>query len=341
MNVLVRGIGNVGTTVANVLLANRRDLGISQVYLQTRTMPTWRMPHLEMLVKRGAIPWQHTSDERGFDSSDVGRGIGYLFECTPDGVAGRSKEGYSEWLPNLAAASAQGSEKGFGVPFLSGTNDSTILGERFVHIVSCNTHGIGVLLRACCGQRLEELVEADVVVVRRSEDIGAYKSERLVGGTVVARHRDTERGTQHATDVVDLYRTVGVVPVVTSSDSTTPSQLLHCVRFSIEFEHAVGPRELMERASRAEEIAFTDAFDSNIVFEVGRRYGFQGRLYSQAILVRSSLLVTGPRVRGWAFVPQEGASILSTVHSFLLQTRHPNAADVMGDIKKRLLLREL
>ena len=94
-----------------------------------------------------------------------------------------------------------------------------------------------MILSAFTGKFLEYLMGADVLVVRRSEDLGNHA--RLVSGNVVARHLSAETGTHHAIDVVDMYETVGVECPLTSSDITTPIQLMHSVRFHIEFKDSL------------------------------------------------------------------------------------------------------
>ena len=65
---------------------------------------------------------------------------------------------------------------------------------------------------------------------------------------------------------------------------------------------------------------------------LGRRYGFNGRLFSHAIILSENLLVDRNSIKGWAFIPQEGNTLLSTVHSFLLQTEHPKEKQIMNEL---------
>src|SRR5690606_26219058 len=125
------------------------------------------------------------------------------------------------------------------------------------------------------GDNLENLDYADVVVVRRSEDLGNH--ERLVSANVVARHLDLDIGTHHAIDVVDLFDTKGCSCKLTSSDITTPSQLMHSVRFNIRFKQKLN-KPIADLIASNSFVATTAKFDSNVVFELGRRYGFNGRL---------------------------------------------------------------
>ncbi|HEY4394398.1 MAG TPA: hypothetical protein VGP64_10065 [Polyangia bacterium] len=320
MRVLVNGTGNIGTTLANLLLAHRAALGIGEVVVRkVRETRPFEVSEVSELAQRGARLVLSPTEGA---TADLLASVDYVFDCRRPGAALRDRETYLR-LPNLRGASAQGSESGFGVPFVDGVNAEVVRREKLVQIASCNTHATATLLRVLGGERLGRLEEADLVCVRRSEDLGGR--ERLVGANVVSRHRDDRHGTHHAADAARVYATLGLAPCVTSSDITTPSQLMHAVRFNIRL---CGPRAAADVVAdfKAEpRLALTAKFDSNLVFELGRRYGFQGRLYAHAIVVANDLLVTGRNVRGWAFVPQEGNTLLSTIAAFLLQTDHPRA----------------
>ncbi|MBP6563557.1 MAG: hypothetical protein KA214_08810, partial [Neisseriaceae bacterium] len=51
---------------------------------------------------------------------------------------------------------------------------------------------------------------------------------------------------------------------------------------------------------------------------------------AQMIVVTNNLLFSERAVKGWAFIPQEGNTLVSTLCAFLWQTQHP----------QRLALRE-
>ena len=112
---------------------------------------------------------------------------------------------------------------------------------------------------------------------------------------------------------------------MTSSDVTTPSQLMHAVRFDVRLREPRAATAIAADLAAHPRLATTAKFDSNRVFELGRRYGFQGRLFAHAIVVANDLMIRGRSVKGWAFVPQEGNTLLSTVEAFLLQTRPADA----------------
>ena len=336
MRVLVVGAGNLGTTLANILLAHRSTLGLEEVLVQKVREPApYDAPDLEELERRGARVVRPATPTA---ATDLLVSVGYVFDCRKEGAAVRDRHRYLD-LARVPAASAQGSEVGFGVPFVGGINPGAVVGERLVQIASCNTHATATLLAALGGPDLAGLEDADLVCVRRCEDLGGR--ERLVGASVVSRHRDADHGTHHAADAARVFTTLGLSPAVTSSDVTTPSQLMHAVRFNVRLRTARAPADIVADLSAHPRLATTAKFDSNRVFELGRRYGFQGRLYAHAVVVANDLMVSGRTVKGWAFVPQEGNTLLSTLEAFLLQTRHADAEAIAARLCAELVTRRL
>lgn len=335
MKVLLLGLGNIGTTLANVLLAQRELLGLAALRLQKGTPKPYLEADLDLLRARGA------EVVTGRDLAAHGEGIDYIFDCRGAGMPLADKAALAA-MPQLRGAVAQGSEHGFGVPYVTGVNDAAVRGERFVQVASCNAHAVATLLRVFAGDDLAALVRGDFVVVRRSEDIGAH--ERLVSGTVVSRHAEP-LGTHHAAAAQRIYATRGIHVEVTSSDVTTPSQLMHTLRFSLTLRGERSAADAQAAIAREPLLATTQKFDANRLFELGRRYGVQGRLYAHAIVVANDLLIHhrdgNTEVRGWAFVPQEGNTILSTLAAFLLQTQHPAAAPLLATLTRGHVLAKI
>ncbi|MFT5777275.1 MAG: glyceraldehyde-3-phosphate dehydrogenase type II [Crocinitomicaceae bacterium] len=334
MKVLVNGIGNIGTTLACLLVEYKDALNISEIYALKNTPRPWQDDDLNYLRELGITICSQKSDDGITAVDSIIDEVQYIFDCTNNGGGVRNKEWYND-LPNLLAASAQGSEKEFGLSFMSGANNQVLEGEKFAHIVSCNTHSLSSLLATFTGDNLSNHKSSDFVIVRRSEDIGNH--ERLVAANVVARHLDDQIGTHHSIDVKDLYATVDKTVEVTSSDVTTPSQLMHSVRFNIQFKNERSKDELMHRIASSSLISTTVKFDSNVIFERGRRIGFHGRIYSHAIVIANNMLVTPTSVKGWAFIPQEGNTLLSTLHAFMIQTNHLGKEKVMHLLVNDLL----
>jgi glyceraldehyde-3-phosphate dehydrogenase (NAD(P)) len=336
MIILVNGIGNIGTTVINLLVHYKSLLGIEEIWACKRTVSPWLIADLELLKEKGVNICTSSVHEAYPSLATILPKVNFIFETTANGV-GMVNKGKYDQLESLVGACAQGSEKGFGVSFMSGVNDRAIVKQKFVHVVSCNTHGSAALMRTFAGDKLDQLKKADMVVVRRSEDLGNH--ERLVSANVVARHLNDTAGTHHSVDVIDLFKTIDIPCKLTSSDITTPSQLMHSVRFHIEFTEPMDI-DLNERINPNTLVSVTKKYDSNVVFEQGRRYGCNGRIYSHAIILKENLLITDQSVKGWAFIPQEGNSIISTLHAYLLQTEHPNEKNVIEQIKKELYQKE-
>ena len=324
MKVLVNGVGNIGKTVMKILYDYKDHLGIHTVYaLKNGKISSWNQSELDLLSRKGIIIC--TKEKSKYEKLDrIIDSIDYIFDCNTNTIGLKNKAWYSG-LTNLKGCCAQGSEKGFGIPFMSGINNEVIANQRFVQVVSCNTHSLAALLHTISNNTIENISQSDFVIVRRSEDIGNH--ERLVTANVVSRHLDKQVGTHHAIDVNDLLQTTDTSVQIQSSDITTPSQLMHAVRFNIEFINAPGISEINEAIESNPLMSFTSKFDSNIIFELGRRYSPYGRLYSHAIINNNNLLIdkTSNCVKGWAFIPQEGNTIISTVHAFLLQTGNKNS----------------
>ena len=135
MKVLVVGAGNIGTTLANILLSQRRTLGVDQVLVQKVREPApFDAPDLEELERRGARVVRATTPAA---AADLVASVGYVFDCRRSGAAIRDRQRYLE-LPGGPPVSAQGSEAGFGVPFVGGVDPAAVAAARFVQIASCN-----------------------------------------------------------------------------------------------------------------------------------------------------------------------------------------------------------
>lgn len=334
MKVLVNGIGNIGSTLLALLVKYQHDFGISKIYANKNNIQAWHEPELNYLRSLGVYISSSQLNNADVVLQEILPDIQFIFDCGANGSGLKNKNMYQQ-LPNLMGVVAQGSEKGFGISFMSGVGNDLLLNEKFIHVVSCNTHGTAALLKTCCGDELTNLKQGDFVVVRRSEDIGNH--ERLVSANVVARHLNSTIGTHHAIDVVDLFSQQNIPCTITSSDITTPSQLMHAVRFHIEFKKPVTPDFLAKRIHENPYLATTKKFDSNVIFEQGRRYGFNGRVFSHAIVVYDNMLMTENSVKGWAFVPQEGNTILSSLHAMLIKLLPEKSDAILQKLQHELL----
>ena len=82
-----------------------------------------------------------------FDAREALERATVIVDCTPAG--NENKEKFYENLSGPKGFLAQGSEFGFGKPYARGINDEALVpGEdRFIQIVSCNTHNITTLIK--------------------------------------------------------------------------------------------------------------------------------------------------------------------------------------------------
>lgn len=326
MTVLVNGLGNIGTTILNLLVRYRNDLKITQIYAVKNFPKEWEAPGYRNLKSKGV------KIIRFNDLDNIKDEINYIFETTANTIGEKNKE-YYKTFRNLKAAIAQGSEINFGSPYMAGLNDDIIKDKPFITVVSCNTHGILSLLKHYTHGDLSRVVNGDFVIVRRSEDIGNH--ERLVSGNVVSRNRSVY-GTHHGDDAAKLLDTLDLNLNIVSSDITTPSQFMHGIRFNIELD-----KNETQKNIPGDLVSYTNYFDSNKLFEIGRRDGFQGRIYSHSIVVSNNIIHTGNRVIGWAFIPQEGNTILSTFKAFLIKSSPTNYEGIFNKIVEELYQPEI
>src|SRR4030067_1124783 len=70
-----------------------------------------------------------------------------VIDCTPAGNA--NKVEHYDKARGPVGFLAQGSEFGFGKMYARGINDEALIGgdDRFIQVVSCNTHNIAVLIK--------------------------------------------------------------------------------------------------------------------------------------------------------------------------------------------------
>jgi glyceraldehyde-3-phosphate dehydrogenase (NAD(P)) len=105
----------------------------------------------------------------------------------------------------------------------------------------------------------------------------------------------------------------------------------------VELKENIETAEILERIQQNSLVSSTTKFDSNVIFEQGRRYGHNGRIYSHCIFVPNNLMIDKGNIKGWAFIPQEGNTLISSIHAFILQMNLPNEKEVMDKISHDLI----
>lgn len=322
----VIGTGTIGEPLIGLLTRFRDSLGIDEVTFHKRTPLITDRSKVVNLTKRGARLCTDRSSFQGFrdlnmepvfDTHEALERADVVIDCTPSGVGHQNKtEYYEKYLANTKGFLAQGSEFGFGKMYARGINDRALVpGEdRYVHIVSCNTHNIAVLLETvglAGGKDVENLVEGRFLCIRRANDISQDSS--FIPSPQVGTHKDSF-GTHHAKDAWHLFNTLGYDLNLFSSAIKINSQYMHSIWFAIRVARDTTVEEVLERMEANDRISLTSKVSANKVFSFGRDYGHFGRILNQTVVVRQSLVVRDKReVIGFCYTPQDGNSLLSSV----------------------------
>jgi len=321
--VLIVGTGTIGEPLAALFCALQRELDLEEVIVYKHTPRLQDRPALSALVQAGArLCVDGTKagffEELGFRPDYLGLEAALarakvVIDCSPDGVGLRNKERF--YLPYRGKRRfiAQGSEFGFGKPYVLGVNDEA-LGEEdaFVQVLSCNTHSIASVVHSIArnggGYDLEW---GKFLCIRRASDVG--QEVDVVPAIKVSGHQ-SPWGTHHARDAYYLFKTLGAELSLYSSALQINTQYMHVLHFHLRLGRSIGLDEAEERIVRNPYIAVTYKPLTNLVFSFGRDHGFHGRLLTHTVVVVPTLHVHADReVVGYAFTPQDGNVLLSNV----------------------------
>lgn len=325
-HVHVIGTGTIGEPLIGLLADFREKLGIDTVSFHKRTPLTTEKAKVRNLMDRGALlctddgaiaKFEDQGLKVSWNAEESIRRADVVVDCTPSGVGHENKKKYYDrFTENTLGFIAQGSEFGFGKMYARGINDTALIhGEdKFVQVVSCNTHNIAVLVKniALYHNDPDNLVEAKFVMMRRSSDIsqdGDYMPAPKVG-----KHDDPRFGTHHARDAFHLFETLGYELNLFSSAIKLNTQYMHCLWFNMKLKEKITLNEVIKRLKENLRIATTEKTSANQIFSFGRDHGHYGRILSQTVVPIKTLQVIGDNeVVGFAFTPQDGNPLLSTV----------------------------
>jgi glyceraldehyde-3-phosphate dehydrogenase (NAD(P)) len=327
-------------------------LGVDEVTFHKRTPLPSDRARIGHLMKRGALLC--VDDDRITDFEELGHKVSFgarealeramvVIDCTPAG--NDNKERLYADLRGPKGFLAQGSEAGFGKPYARGVNDSALApGEdRFIQIVSCNTHNITTLVKTVCddGEAGYCLERASFVCMRRANDITQIGS--YVPAPYVGRHDDAKFGTHHARDANRLFQTMDLDLDLFSSAVKLNTQYMHSIWFQVRLGRDIEAAEVERRLRDNHRVAVTDKHYANEIFSFGRDHGYYGRILSQAVVVLPTLLVRDRReVTGFCFTPQDGNSLMSSIAAALWLIE-PDADSVSQRIAplRRFVFREI
>lgn len=319
MMIHIVGTGTIGEPLIGLLCDTKEDLGIDEVTFYKHTPALIDRPMVKGLINRGAIlcvekekvkDFQNLGLEPIYESEEAIKRANVVIDCSPGGIGLQNKERYyNQYRDRIYGFLAQGSEFGFGKMYAVGINDEAITPEdQFIHIVSCNTHNIAVVIKTL---GMEHLEEGRFVCIRRANDISQDKG--FIPAPEVVEH-DGRMGTHQAVDVYHLYKTLGIELNVFSSALKINTQYMHCIWFDIKLDKKITIDEVTQKFMDNARVSVTNKTSSGLVFSFGRDHGHYGRILDQTIVVLPTLhVVNENEVVGFCFTPQDGNSILSSI----------------------------
>ncbi len=321
----VVGTGTIGEPLIGMFLKYREAWGIDEVTFHKRTPAANDRAMVEHLIGRGG---KLVVDEAARDEfALLGHRVSYTTEealeratvvvdCTPAGNDNKAK--YYDRCKGPRGFLAQGSEFGFGKPYARGINDEVQSpDERFVQVVSCNTHNIAVLVKTLATSNGKFSVGAGrFVCMRRANDVSDAKG--FIAAPEAGKHDDPVFGTHHARDAHHLFQTVGEKLNLFSSAIKINTQYMHTLWFDLDLKHDTSIDEVKTALRSNPRVACTNKRAVNAIFSFGRDHGYYGRILSQTVVPISTLAVPNPRkIVGFCYTPQDGNSLLSSVAATL------------------------
>ena len=321
----VVGTGTIGEPLIGLYSDFKEKWGIDEVTFHKRTPAANDRPMVEHLIDRGA---KLVTDEAARDEfARLGHRVSFTTEealeratvvvdCTPAGNDNKQK--FYERVKGPKGFLAQGSEFGFGRPYALGINDEVQTpDERFVQVVSCNTHNISVLLKTLATSGGKMSLEAGrFVCMRRANDVSDTKS--FIAAPEAGKHDDPEFGTHHARDAYHVFQTLGEKLNLFSSAIKLPTQYMHTLWFDLDLRHDTTLEEAKAALRNNPRVASTNKRAVNQIFSFGRDHGYFGRILSQTVVPIPTLTVPKPnKIVGFCYTPQDGNSLLSSVAATL------------------------
>ncbi len=323
----VVGTGTIGEPLIGLLADYASHFGIDEVTFHKRTPMVEERAKVKDLVRRGAVlavdedrqaSFEEIGHEPKLETTEAIERATVVIDCTPAGNA--NKVEHYDKARGPRGFLAQGSEFGFGKMYARGINDEALDAEtdRFIHVVSCNTHNISVLIKtlAMAADGTSHLESGRFVCLRRSNDISQDSS--FIPSPTVGRHDDPRFGTHHARDAHQLFETLGYDLPVFSSSVKINTQYMHALHFSLELDREITAKSAIEMLAANPRVALTHKRSANQVFSFGRDHGYYGRILSQTVVPVETLAVrNGTELVGFCFTPQDGNALLSSVAATL------------------------
>jgi glyceraldehyde-3-phosphate dehydrogenase (NAD(P)) len=328
----VVGTGTIGEPIIGLLAKHRTELGIDEVTFYKHSPRKEDRPMVNALRKAGAK--LAVADDKRADFEKIGLAPDFsaqaaleraqvVIDCTPEDSGLENKDKIYSKLTGDKLFMAQGSEEGFGAMYALGINDHKVdpAKEKYVHVVSCNTHTTVRLVHALTKDG-DDLEEGRLVLIRRAGDVGDAK---FIQAPTVEKHKEA-RGTHHAQDAANLYKTtLGKDVNLFSSAMKLNTQFMHTAHFHFRLKTPTTLDGVKKLLQGDKFIGLTEKAATNLVFSFAREHGPFGRILSQTVVVTPSLHVSenGRDLTGYAFTPQDGNALLSSI-AMATRKLHPD-----------------
>ncbi|OPL16516.1 MAG: hypothetical protein AVO39_01205 [delta proteobacterium MLS_D] len=345
--VFVVGSGSIGTGVIRMLLEIKDKYDLDIFFTKKNPIPDCA-PHVNALVNKGACftPYQESREkfrDLGIDTTDTLEellpNVHVIIDCTEKGVGLVMKRNFYEKLPKSIGILGQGSEDGFGVPYVYYLADDYLTlkrreGQNFVQVKSCNTTAISALIYSLCLKNNladpGDFLNGRISLLRRDADVGQKKGAIRAPKISKQNPEDQPFGTHQAKDAYNLFKEVMSIELdIRSKALKLNSPFMHVVDFNFTFASRVVYEDILYHLGVYPLVALTDKESTDEIFGFGRDNGFIGHLFNQVIVPSVGIEVYGNELSGWAFTPQDGNSILSSVAAALSFIYPDNYLEIM------------
>ena len=340
----VVGTGTIGEPLIGILSSFKDAFGIDEVTFNKQTPRVTDRSKVMALQSKGAklsVGKEHRDNfldlqmEPAYESEEAIDRASVIIDCTPVGNQNKEKY-YDRYANNGRGFIAQGSEFGFGKMYARGINDAALEPEkdRFIQVVSCNTHNLAVLIDtiALGPDKEDNLQEGRFVCMRRANDIS--QEGDFIPAPEVGTHDDERFGTHQARDAHHLFKTLGLDLDIYSSALKINTQYMHTIHFNLILRRAISIEEVFRRIKGNSRIAVTNKKSSAAVFSFGRDHGLFGRILNHTAVVTQSLALRGDReLVGMCFTSQDGNSLLSSIAATLWLLDPTNYEDRLEPIR--------
>jgi len=322
------GTGTIGEPLVGILSTFKEQFGIDEVTFHKRTPLLTDRSKVLVSCSQGAKlavdkdRWQKFVEmgmKPSFEAEEAIERACVIIDCTPVGNENKEKF-YNRYANNGRCFIAQGSEDGFGKKYARGINDKALVKgqDKFIQVVSCNTHNLAVLIDtiALGPEKEDNLAESRFVCMRRANDLS--QEGDFIPAPEAGKHDDAKYGTHQGHDAHALFKTLGLDLNIFSSALKLNTQYMHTIHFNLRLRRAVDKDELMRRLQSTGRVALTHKKSSASVFSFGRDHGLFGRILNQTVIVTQSLTIHNDNeIIGICFTPQDGNSLLSSIAASL------------------------